>query len=60
MNFEVNGVTYYLVFNQDDDRWAFLTPVHGGFRRIPVSVDAGETLLDFPVPRIDDDQQTVN
>jgi len=60
MNFEVNGVTYYLIFNQDDNRWAFVTPVGGGFRRIPVSADDGEPELDFPEPHIDDGQQTVN
>ena len=60
MNFEVNGVKYYLVFNQDDNRWAFVTPDGDGFRRISVSDDGAKSLLAFAPPESDDKQQTVN
>ncbi len=39
MNFEVNGVRYFLGFNEEIGRWQVLTPTHKGIRRIDVVDD---------------------
>ena len=39
MRFEVNGQSYMLSFNREDDRWYLLTPSIGAVRAIPVLSD---------------------
>ncbi len=39
MNFEVNGVRYFLGFDAEDGKWQVLTPTLRGIRRIDVVDD---------------------
>lgn len=39
MNFEVNGVSYFLGFNEESGKWQVLTASRKGLRRIDVVDD---------------------
>ena len=45
MNFEVNGIQYFLGFNDESGKWQLLTPTRRGIQRIDVVDD--EALLFF-------------
>jgi hypothetical protein len=60
MNFEVNNVTYFLAFNDEEGGWMLLTPVRNGFRRIAVYDDDAQ-LVTFAAPQSSPgDHQPVN
>jgi len=39
LQFEVNGIPYFLTFVAEEGRWALLTPTRQGIRRVAVETD---------------------
>jgi hypothetical protein len=39
MNFEVNGIPYFLTFDSREEQWCLLTPSHGGFESVEIHTD---------------------
>lgn len=39
MNFEVNGVRYFLTFSAEQGEWLLLTPAQSGLRRLRIYND---------------------
>ena len=48
MNFEVNGISYFLTFDTHEEQWCLLTPSHNGIDSVEIHNDG--TLLTAPVP----------
>ncbi len=44
MQFEVNGEDYFLNFVEDEMRWFVFAPSPTGLQRIPVYVDASDSI----------------
>ncbi len=47
MNFEVNGIPYFLTFDTSEAQWFLLTPSHNGVEAVEIHNDG--TLLTGPV-----------
>jgi hypothetical protein len=39
MNFEVNGIPYFLTFDSSEEQWCLLTPAHGGVESVEIHND---------------------
>jgi hypothetical protein len=48
MNFEVNGISYFLTFDANAAQWCLLTPSRDGIDSVEIHNDG--TLLTSPVP----------
>jgi hypothetical protein len=48
MNFEVNGIPYFLTFDTREAQWCLLTPSRSGIESVEIHDDG--TLLTAPVP----------
>jgi len=40
LQFDINGVSYFLTFVEEERRWCLFAPTETGARRVPVYVDA--------------------
>ena len=49
MNFEVNGISYFLTFDTNEAQWCLLTPSRGGIESVEIHDDG--TPLTAAVPR---------
>lgn len=47
MNFEVNGIPYFLTFDRNEEQWCLLTPSRGGVETVEIHNDG--TLLTGPL-----------
>ncbi len=47
MNFEVNGIPYFLTFDTSEAQWCLLTPSRGGVESVEIHNDG--TLLTGPL-----------
>ncbi len=39
MNFEVNGIPYFLTFDSSEEQWCLLTPSRGGVESVEIHTD---------------------
>jgi len=39
LQFDINGVSYFLTFVEEEHRWCLFAPTDTGARRVPVYVD---------------------
>jgi hypothetical protein len=44
MNFEVNGVRYFLTFGVEEGEWLLLTPTKNGLRRLRIHNDGAPVI----------------
>ena len=51
MNFEVNGIPYFLTFDTNEAQWFLLTPSRGGIDSVEIHDDG--TLLTSSGPALD-------
>jgi len=47
MNFEVNGIPYFLTFDSREEQWCLLTPSRGGVESVEIHTDGA--LLTAPL-----------
>lgn len=57
MNFEVNGVPYFLTFDADEAQWCLLTPSSNGVEAMEIYDDGALTV---PVPALSGGARRVN
>jgi len=55
VNFEVNGVKYFLGFNEEIGKWQVLTPSRSGLRRMTIVDDEAIPFFGTEIWETDDD-----
>ncbi len=51
MNFEVNGISYFLTFDTNEAQWFLLTPAHGGVDSVEIHDDGASLTTAVPHSR---------
>ena len=48
MNFEVNGISYFLTFDSNEAQWCLLTPARGGIESVEIHDDGAPLMARGP------------
>ncbi len=60
MQFEVNGIPYFLTFVAEEGSWALLTPTATGIRRMAVETDGPPFLNPLMMDTSEENKKVVN
>jgi hypothetical protein len=60
MNFEVNGVRYFLTFVAEEGEWGLLSPAKNGLRRLRIFNDGAPVIPPVDVGFVAGDQESLS